>query len=78
MWNKKFDNCLISQGFTRLDSDHSIYIRRRVSGDTEQLAIIALYVDDLILLTDLITTMNALKLELSSKFEMKDCGELHH
>ena len=40
--------------------------------------IIALYVDDLILLTDLITMMNALKCELSDKFEMKDCSELHH
>src|ERR1035438_902040 len=78
MWNKKIDDYLVSQGFTRLNSDHSVYIHWRVSDDNDKLAIIALYIDDLILLTNSITTMNTLKLELSSKFEMKDCSELHH
>ena len=50
MWNKKIDEFLHSRGFIRLDADHSIYTRRN-----GQLAIIALYVDDLILLTPCIS-----------------------
>ena len=42
------------------------------------LAIIALYVDDLLILTDTIETMKNLKFALSNKFEMTDCGELYH
>ena len=74
MWNKKIDDYLINQGFTRLDTDHSIYIRRH----QQSLNIIAIYVDDLILLTDTIETMRKLKLELHNAFKMTDCGEIHH
>ena len=42
------------------------------------LAIIALYVDDLLILTDTIETMKNLKFALSNKFEMTDCGKLYH
>jgi len=73
MWNKKIDEFLHSRGFIRLDADHSIYTRRN-----GHLAIIALYVDDLILLTDSSETMSELKLELTQAFEMTDCGELHY
>ena len=55
-------------------ADHSIYIRR----DEKTLAIIALYVDDLILLTDTVESMQKLKLELHDAFKMTDCGEIHH
>ena len=55
-------------------ADHSIYIRR----DENTLAIIALYVNDLILLTDTVESMQKLKLELQNAFKMTDCGELHH
>src|SRR5271170_2458735 len=73
MWNKKIDEFLHSRGFIRLDADHSIYTRRN-----GHLAIIALYVDDLILLTDSSETMSELKLEITQAFEMTDCGELHY
>src|SRR5271166_5511598 len=75
MWNRKIDEFLISkQQFKRLNADHGIYIHR--NGD--KLAIIALYVDDLLILTSNISTMEKLKLELSHAFEMTDCGEAHH
>src|SRR5271170_1052571 len=68
MWNKKIDEYLISkQGFKRLNSDYSIYIRRnsKNSGNSENaksaLAIIALYVDDLLLLTETPELMLELK-----------------
>src|SRR5271163_673564 len=57
MWNKKIDEYLISkQGFKRLNSDYSIYIRHnsKNSGNSENaksvLVIIALSVDNLLLL----------------------------
>ena len=52
----------------------TVYIRRSQS----ELAIIALYVDDLLILSDIIETMLKVKLVLSNKFEISDCGELHH
>ncbi|GAC1660287.1 MAG: hypothetical protein PVS3B3_30240 [Ktedonobacteraceae bacterium] len=74
MWNKKINDFLVSnQGFTRLNADHSIYIRRAGG-----LAIIALYVDDLLLLTETFEAMQKLKGELSKSYEMTDCGEIHH
>jgi len=73
MWNKKIDDFLLSKGYRRLDADHSVYIRR--TGNT--LAIIAIYVDDLLLVADA-TTMPTLKRELSERFSMTDCGEIHH
>jgi len=74
MWNKKIDEYLLSQGFQRLDTDHSIYIRRT----KDSLIIIAIYVDDLLLATNTITIMLTFKAELSKKFSMTDCGEVHH
>src|SRR5277367_1298894 len=86
MWNKKIDEFLVStQGFTRLNADHSIYIRRhssKNSGNSENaksaFAIIALYVDDLLLLTETPELMLELKAELNKSFKMTDCGEIHH
>jgi len=74
MWNQKIDQYLITQNFKRLDADHSIYIRRI----NRSLAIIALYVDDLFILSDTIESMTNIKSTLSLKFEMTDCGEIHH
>src|SRR5665213_2460535 len=74
MWNQKIDQYLINQRYIRLHADHSLYIRRSQS----ELAIIALYVDDLLILSDTMETMSKVKLALSNEFEMTDCGELHH
>jgi hypothetical protein len=75
MWNQRIDQYLINQqGFIRLHADHSLYIRR---GGQSELAIIALYVDDLLILSDTIETMLKIKSALSKEFEMTDCGELH-
>ena len=79
MWNKKIDDYLINQGFTRLDTDHSIYIRYQHNNlINNSINIIAIYVDDLILLTNSIESMCKLKLELHNAFKMTDCSEIHH
>ena len=74
MWNQRIDQYLINQqGFIRLHADQSLYIRRSQS----ELAIIALYVDDLLILSNTIEAMSKIKSALSREFEMSDCGELH-
>src|SRR5665213_696656 len=70
MWNQKIDQYLINQQYIRLHADHSLYSRRSQS----ELAIIALYVDDLLILSDTMETMSKVKLALSNEFEMTDCG----
>ena len=75
MWNKCIDDHLTSQGFIRSNSDHGVYVRCK---NDNSIAIIALYVDDLILLTDSMPMMNELKGELKMAFEMMDCGDIHH
>lgn len=74
MWNQKIDQYLINQRYIRLHADHSLYIRRSQS----ELAIIALYIHDLLILADTMETMSKVKLALSNEFEMTDCGELHY
>src|SRR5665213_3340007 len=74
MWNQKIDQYLINQRYIRLHADHSLYIRRSQS----ELAIITLYVDDLLILSDTMETMSKVKSALSNEFEMTDCGKLHH
>src|SRR3954447_3482679 len=73
MWNKKIDEYLRSRGFLGLQSDHGVYIRR----SDDSVSIIVLYVNDLLLLTNSSESMKKLKTELSNKFAMTDCGEIH-
>ena len=54
MWYQRIDEFLTDkEGFRRLDTDFGIYIRRA----NTSLAIIALYVDDIIILADSVETM---------------------
>ena len=71
-WNRKLSEYLCSIGFTQGSADPCIYIK---TGDS--LMIVAVYVDDLILAAEDFDDMVAVKRELSSRFKMKDMGELH-
>ena len=68
-WNKAFWEYLKKVGFTQTSGDACVYIRK---GDT--LIIIAVYVDDLIILTE----MQKIKDILKAQFKMKDMIELHY
>ena len=67
-WNAKLHTSLIQIGFNSSDADPCVYI---CGGK-----IIAVYVDDLILLTDTKDEMESLKNRLSEEFNMKDLGEV--
>lgn len=62
-WYTKIDSFLLARGFSRLESDHSVYI-------SDDGSIVAVYVDDL-----LIVGNDAIKAEISKAFDIKDLGE---
>ena len=74
-WNHVFDEYLIALGFQKSTVDQCVYIK-----DTEQnvKTIIAVYVDDLIIMTDADDDMTSVKEALARRFKMKDLGKLHY
>jgi hypothetical protein len=69
-WYRLIDSIFKSLGFTRLKSDHSLYLCRR----REIIVIIALYVEDLQGATNNEPTWNVLNSKLSTRLKMKDLG----
>lgn len=76
-WYEKINNVLTEKlKFKKLSSEPRVF----VCNDDEQLIIIALYVDDIILLfsKNSQTKKNEIKNQLMSEFEMKDLGQASH
>jgi hypothetical protein len=72
MWHKRLDQYLKSQGFIALISDPSLYKRC----NEDKLVIIAVYVDDLLILSNNTTTLQEVKKSLADTFEMSDEGDI--
>jgi len=73
-WYQKAKEEFGQLGFTQCDMDHSIFIHK---GPDQELCIIALYVDDLMVLSNDVNLLNQKKDELKSTFKMKDLGPIH-
>ena len=71
-WNKVFSDYLLSIGLTQSEADPCIYVK------LEPLVILAVYVDDLIVMTRSEDQMIRIKEDLKRGFKMKDMGELHY
>ena len=71
-WNQVFDTFLSSNGFSKSEADPCVYIAYN------PFVIIAVYVDDLIVLTKTQHEMDRVKVVLSDRFRMKDMGQLHY
>ena len=71
-WNRKLRTRLRDIGFELIDADNCIFI------NTDTKAIIAVWVDNLIIMAKTLTQMNGIKRQLNWMFEMKDLGELRH
>ena len=67
------DEALLKLQFRRLQADPCDYFFTR----RKLLVYLALYVDDLLLLCNLLDELTHLKQQLSQEFEMKDLGEAH-
>jgi hypothetical protein len=70
-WHHKIDVALKDRGFTALEADHCVYIRRTALS----VIIIALYVDDLLIASSQPTELAQFKDDLTAQFEMEDLGE---
>ena len=73
-WYEKIDNVLRELGFIPLQSDPCIYVLIR----TNVAVFIALYVDDLLLLSNSMPALVKLKADLSQQFSMKDLGDVQY
>ena len=77
MWNKTIDDFMISLGFDKCESDHCVYVMRKVGKDgSDNLAFVVIYVDDLIIACNSLALLSTIKNALNKRFEMSDLGEL--
>ena len=72
-WYIKIDQFLRSKGFIACFADPNLYVKK----EGNCFIILALYVDDTILVSNHIAFMEYIKKILSSAFEMVDLGEIH-
>ena len=72
-WNKTFTEFMKDLGFKQSTSDPCVFVRSQ-----QELEILAVYVDDLILITESKESMNELKVALKKRYKMKDMGELSY
>ena len=70
-WFEKINAAFMDLGFSSLDTDYCIY--RKISAST--LIFVALYVDDILLISNALDALQQLKDDLSKRFEMTDLGE---
>ena len=73
-WNEKLCNHLKSASFKESGADPCVFIQSEQSN----MKIIAVYVDDLILIAKTSSEIQQMKEGLSNTFKMKDMGQLHY
>ena len=71
-WYKRFDKFIISCAYTRSLYDPCVYFHKLPSGEYIYLL---LYVDNILIASTNRSSIDKLKVQLSSEFEMKDLGE---
>jgi len=69
-WYKKFNEFMRNSGFHRCEEDHCCYVKKNV----DSYIILALYVDDMLIVGANMAEIDRLKKQLSENFEMKDLG----
>jgi len=74
-WNRAFREVMKSPNFQQSHADPCIFIKR--SEESDNLIVIAIYLDDLIIIASTEREMSQVKSGLSSYFKMTDLGSLH-
>ena len=78
-WYSTLDQYLISSGYRKSNADGCIYIKLSTNADGQlSFVIFAVYVDDIISVSNDIDMLSKEKLLLCQRFEMTDKGEAHH
>ena len=70
MWYQKFDTYIHGLGFVRSNVDHYVYYKQVGN----HFIYVVLYVDDMLLVGNNMDVIKEVKMQLSSKFDMKDLG----
>ena len=73
-WNRELNCHLLDSGFQQSKADPCVYYRWK----NGNLNIVSIYVEDLILVVDLMKDLEQTKEELSARFKMKDLGQLRY
>ena len=77
-WNCTLDEFLTSSGYRRSAADECIYIKQIKNSNSKiSFVILAVYVDDMLPVSNDIDFLNAEKKSLCDRFEMTDQGEIH-
>ena len=71
----KIDSFFYDKGFVRSKDEPNLYIKRDKDGN---IALISLYVDDLIITRSALRLIEEIKIQLSQVFEMKYLGEFNY
>ncbi|CAM8940474.1 unnamed protein product [Rhodiola kirilowii] len=71
-WNKKFNACMLSLGFFRSKYDSCLYFK---NSDAKSLMFVLLYVDDILLISNVKSEILRIKTELNRHFDMKYFGK---
>jgi transposase InsO family protein len=73
-WYQKLDTFLLSIHMKRSAVDHSLYVHHT----PEFFLAVAVYVDDLLIVANSDAALRTFKSHMTSRFEMKDLGEVRH
>ena len=71
-WNQRIHAYLTKNGFTRSLNDYATYLK----GQGKNMVILGIYVDDIIIVSKLESTVKIIKEKLSNEYKMVDFGEI--
>ena len=72
VWNKTFDKFLLGLGFVRCLGDEATYVK----GIGKSQVYLGVYIDDLLVMSEVSNSVMEVKQALAAKFEMADLGEV--
>ncbi|KAF5469803.1 hypothetical protein F2P56_010363, partial [Juglans regia] len=73
-WNSKFTAALVQLGFQQSKSDYSLFTRK----EGNVFVALLVYVDDILLASNNISTVEAIKTALNNQFKLKDLGPVKY
>ena len=77
-WNQTLDSFLIGNGYQKSGADNCIYVKSKTKADGFiSFVLLAIYVDDIIPVSNDVEMLNKEKDSLCKEFEMVDLGEIH-
>jgi len=74
-WFERFTQAMVSMGYRQSQGDHTLFIKHSISGGV---AILIVYVDDIIITGDDLVERDILRRRLSAEFEIKEPGKLKY